>query len=1158
MKTLRLSFLAIAASLLLALTFFLFGGTPEAAPARPASADQAGTAELFVPLSADAQVPARPVAAAEAAPARVEQRASGPQDRFADVPDLMVREQHIAPATLERQRLVRLPNQSSKVLVQERWMVDAQGEPEGLAEQQAMLADQVLVEVSEEALPELRAAAERFGYTPVSGGWQPGLLVLDLGAESLESVPVALTRLAAAVGEGGVVEPDFLHFPALTANDPHLWRQWGLERIEAAAAWDLTTGNSEVVVAVIDSGVALSHPDLVGNLDLAHAWDFVRENNQPEDDNGHGTHIAGIIGGVGHNGVGVTGLNWKTSVLPLRVGDATFATSKIIEALTYVVNLKLHQGVNIVATNNSYGTTASSSTLRSAIEKTRDAGILFIAAAGNESTDMDSEAPSYPAAYPVENIISVASTTSDEQMSSFSNYSSQFVHLGAPGSNIYSTIRGDSYGAMNGTSMAAPFVAGAVALVASASPELSWQEVKGEILATVDPLPALQGKTVTGGRLNVRRLLQNGAIRDLEVRRLSPAAPAVRLPNTDLSLHLDAEIEGHGGVEIEWEAVKGGTSVTFAAREEGGVFASFAREGDYLLRAFVDFEGARIASDVLLVTVGDADPLTDGLLGYWKFDDAGGRTAANTVDGGPAGALVENTSWTEGRREGSIDFDGLNARVDFSAAPSEQVTISAWVRSNSSGQSVFPRVVEGPEHFLFFGRDPASPDSGNRNTIKFFAGKTSSDGIWNVPPDSVGDGEWYHVTATYDGAAVSNRPSIYLNGRSLPVSAQIAPAGDRAASGMNWSIGDSRSNTRTWHGQIDDVRVYRRVLSPEEVSALAGEAFSQEAPGLVLHAPGSATVGEAVELQAEFEGGVAAAEGASIRWSLTSGPAAVSFAVSSSGSTTATFPTEGIYDLRVEVASEGLRLAEDFRVEAGAEQPHLEIFSDRSRTLRSPAFPVEVRVTTTQPAATETTVNLEVDGDAQSGTDFEPLPSSVIIPAGETEARLFLVPMEAAASAGEPEVIIRLAASNTHTVSANSAVSLRLHSISYSGWRSYFYGESLSEPEDAPLKYALGLPFDEARSSIHPHLPQGNISTSSEDPFLTLTYRRPAGLPDARYEVEIFDGSGDWKLIELPEDVRSLGNGLEEVTVRDAVPVSEARTRLMRLRVRVEDPVSTQ
>jgi subtilisin family serine protease len=291
-------------------------------------------------------------------------------------------------------------------------------------------------------------------------------------------------------------------------------------------AWALTTGSDQVVVAVLDSGVDYSHPDLANNIwarppiimayrddDLTpegpvedvHGFNVVEDNGDPMDDNGHGTHCAGIIGAEGGNGIGIAGINWNVKIMPLKFMDADGigTTKDAIEAINYVIDRK-RAGVNVRIISASWGSTAKSRALEDVIRRAGDEGILFVAAAGNSSSDND-QTPHYPASYNLGNIISVAALNRKDELASFSNYGANSVHIAAPGAEILSTYLQNGFEEKSGTSMATPAVAGVAALVLAQNPKMSVEDLRALLLKSVDPVPALKGKVSSSGRINAAK-----------------------------------------------------------------------------------------------------------------------------------------------------------------------------------------------------------------------------------------------------------------------------------------------------------------------------------------------------------------------------------------------------------------------------------------------------------------------------------------------------------------------------------------------------------------------------------------------------------------------------------------------------------------------------
>ena len=377
-------------------------------------------------------------------------------------------------------------------------------------------------------------------------------------------------------------EPNYFVRKAVVPDDTYFSKQWGLHNtgqlitagstsaagtpgadIAAPEAWDTHTGNNTITVAVIDTGIDYEHPDLSSNIwinsgeipdngidddgngfiDDTRGWNFVENNKNPMDNDvascdktttnylkprGHGTHVAGIVGALGNNKEGTSGVNWTVKLMPLKFldqcGDGAVASA--VTAIEYAVSM----GARVINASYTYpqlcldlGPEGPSLTERDAIKAARDAGILFVAAAGNAGCNND-ETPFYPASHGIaykdidgkdhpalDNVISVAASDQYDNLYSFSNYGKTSVHVAAPGMNIFSTIRSDATGQYShisgydfskGTSMASPFVAGLAALVWSQHPLYSYQDVKDSILNSVEPRPAFSGKTVSGGRIN--------------------------------------------------------------------------------------------------------------------------------------------------------------------------------------------------------------------------------------------------------------------------------------------------------------------------------------------------------------------------------------------------------------------------------------------------------------------------------------------------------------------------------------------------------------------------------------------------------------------------------------------------------------------------------
>jgi subtilisin family serine protease len=371
-------------------------------------------------------------------------------------------------------------------------------------------------------------------------------------------VPVALATIALGVGAPGA-----LGATSTIPNDAFFAQQWGDQNVgqpipievgseefgepkagisgaedRAVQAWRVTTGSRSIVIGEADTGVDYNHPDLAANIwsnpatgpghlagcpTGAHGYNVLNGTCEPMDQElakgkggygGHGTHVAGIIGAVGNNEIGVAGMNWQTTILPVRWLEAAghdLGDVKLIEALRWFAKAA-REGVNIRVVNDSptFEGTPTPQNLkeeREAIEELGAEGILFVTAAGNTAENNDEEGGRYPCRLDLANEICVTASNDKDELPSWANFGPRTVDLAAPGVSIYSTLREGKYGYLSGGSMAAAQVSGAAALILSVDPSLSATALKADILDNVDSLPSLAGKVRTGGRLDVCKAL---------------------------------------------------------------------------------------------------------------------------------------------------------------------------------------------------------------------------------------------------------------------------------------------------------------------------------------------------------------------------------------------------------------------------------------------------------------------------------------------------------------------------------------------------------------------------------------------------------------------------------------------------------------------------
>jgi subtilisin family serine protease/outer membrane protein assembly factor BamB len=434
-----------------------------------------------------------------------------------------------------------------------------------------------------------------------------------LEVESVASIPEAIARLRES-GLYEFVEPDYIRGVQAVPNDSRYAEQWSLNNsgqsggtpdadIDAPEAWDTTTDASAVTVAVIDSGLRVTHEDIVDNLwsnrgeiagngrdDDGNGYiDDVNGINavvsrssvaagNPADDNGHGTHVAGTIGAVGNNGVGVAGVAWKVRIMALKFlgTDGRGSVSDAAECIDY----SIAQGAQVI--NASYGALSTgespSQTEVAAIQRARDAGIIFVAASGNDGLNLD-VARTFPATYPVDNIIAVGNSTRLEDVATSSNVGSGAVDLFAPGSEILSlaSTSDSAYIQRTGTSMAAPHVAGAAALLRARFPGETYRQTINRLLRSVDPIPKYVGKVATGGRLNLQRALASTETRPFndhfgERARLQGELIQVRSASQGATIEASEPAHAGGGGATLWWTWTASTSSTVNIDTQGSGF----------------------------------------------------------------------------------------------------------------------------------------------------------------------------------------------------------------------------------------------------------------------------------------------------------------------------------------------------------------------------------------------------------------------------------------------------------------------------------------------------------------------------------------------------------------------------------------------------------
>ncbi|MES2504452.1 MAG: S8 family peptidase [Myxococcota bacterium] len=392
----------------------------------------------------------------------------------------------------------------------------------------------------------------------------PGLELIKVnpGASTASAVAVYQTEPSIQFIEANWI----IHGTSLEPDDPFFKSQWSLRNngqfggtlgvdLGALSAWDITLGSPAAVVGVIDTGADYNHPDLKKNIwvnaqeipgnnldddkngyiDDVHGVNVITHTGDPMDDNEHGTHVAGIIGAEANNGFGISGISPNVTIIPCKFLDASGSgdTASALACLEYfaILATRTKDPISFVATNNSWSGGDTMLALQEAVEAHRDLGILFIAAASNDSLNNDTTV-SVPANIPASNVVTVAASDPKDGIATFSNYGKRSVHVAAPGVAIFSTVLGDDYGFLDGTSMAAPYVTGLAALLKASDPTLDWISIKNLIISSGQPTVAAKEKTISGRRIKARDINGLGALscnNQIVTARLAPKSDSLRM-----------------------------------------------------------------------------------------------------------------------------------------------------------------------------------------------------------------------------------------------------------------------------------------------------------------------------------------------------------------------------------------------------------------------------------------------------------------------------------------------------------------------------------------------------------------------------------------------------------------------------------------------------
>jgi len=571
-----------------------------------------------------------------------------------------------------------------------------------------------------------------------------GLELIDLRIDVETAIEVLSPHVEYA-------EPNWVQRKAQTPNDQYFSLQWGCHNtgqtiqgsvgvadadIDAIEAWDVTTGDADFLIAIIDTGTDWDHPDLAANIwsnpgevingvdddgngyvDDVRGWDFYNNDNNPDDSDGHGSHTAGTVGAVGDNGIGVAGVNWACNLVPLRfLGPQGGYTSDAVLAVEYCTTN------NITVSCNSWGGGGFSSSLNNAIAASKTIGHVFVAAAGNSGVNTDSN-PHYPSSYGQDNIISVAATDNRDDLADegtwASNYGANSVDIGAPGVDIASTWASAGYVWSSGTSMATPHVAGVAALVYAQNPGWSYGQVIQHIYDTGRPSSAMSGITTTGKVLNAFNAVDGGSPPDTT----PPANP------TGL-----AASAGDGTVSLDWnnngEADLAGYRV-YRSTSSGGGYSDIS--GLIGGSAYNDNSVSNGTTYYYVVTAEDN-----------SGNESGSSSEASATPSGSPGGQVE-TIFFGGFESGNFSAEGwttsgnvqVSTKADQGGTYGARIKRSSWIEKavSTAGYDTLE---------LSYARRTRKMDSGEWLHVEYWNGSSwvtveqTRSTTWSVPTWSLG------------------------------------------------------------------------------------------------------------------------------------------------------------------------------------------------------------------------------------------------------------------------------------------------------------------------------------------------------------------------------------------------------------------------------------
>jgi len=661
-----------------------------------------------------------------------------------------------------------------------------------------------------------------------------------------------------------------------------------------------------------------------------------------------------------------------------------------------------------------------------------------------------------------------------------------------------------------------------------------------------------------------------------EVTISSPPVSTVYLVNANNLLLLDAIVTDDGrpnppaALTTTWSKVSGPGTVTFGESNALHTTARFSANGIYVLRITAD-DSLLSASDEVTVVVSPDAAFAPGLQAHWKFDEASGSMANDSSGNSRHATLANGAIFAPGRFGNGLELDGVNDTASFSSMALNQLTVTAWIRADTQGDSTTPRVLAMPGYNIRVRRDTSS----TTNCIAMESQRSTTSGEWRSPGDVVADGAWFHISVAYDSASTANAPVFYVNGVLQGTTSRTTPVGTQASNAGTGYIGNAAALDRSWDGRIDDVRIYNRLLSASEVQQISAGPPANLAPR--VNAGQAQTVpvnGLAVLEGAVLDDGQPATPGmVSTLWSQASGPGSVEFDDPTALNAAATFSAGGVYVLRLLADDGEVQVGDDVVITVTA-PTRISIQAVDSTASESGLAAIGLfTVTREGDLGGALPVMLEIGGIASNGVDYLTLSNVVVIPAGAASTSFSVIPISDGLPEGEETVEVTVLPGSSYLVGTPAADTVYLQDAPFDAWRlAEFTTQELmipaiSGPNADPdldgllnlLEYAFG--FD-------PHAPDSDngftgamesitvIGGAPREAYVVRFHRRLEAI-DLIYEVQVSTDLVNWN--SGPNYSRALlpaiadGNGITD-TLRVEVfgSTTSSGQRFARLKVRLQ------